>query len=343
MGTLNYKTNTDYSSWTDEELLNELKRYWGCQDFIFKCKIGPNSKDPEKQKAFITNARYKGRFLKYPGGGPIFSNVKSELPFGDFSIRFILADRSFRETINNLFLLSPDLSSLSELNPEIKQMRQEAMQKKAEIGKTVHTNAEKELFEWWGVSDCNFIGFYHYDEENDLSIVDDIRKPNFARIPYYPGDSQKKPITIHYPHKITGIKSDNYYLFNWKLSGTNYYNPYEIHIDFEFQPQPIRQQWFIEKLFDDRYNDKSKNFESSANFLDTLSKQLSAKESTFIYELLQNANDYPIESVPVDVEFHITDNYLLFMHSGDYFNVRNISGICGINEKEKSAHLQSSV
>lgn len=65
-------------------------------------------------------------------------------------------------------------------------------------------------------------------------------------------------------------------------------NPYEIYIDFHFQPQPIRPQWFIDQLFADRYNDKSKNFESSANFLDTLSKQLSAKESTFIYELLQS-------------------------------------------------------
>lgn len=94
-------------------------------------------------------------------------------------------------------------------------------------------------------------------------------------------------------------------------------------------------------MFDDRHNDKSKNFGSATNFLDTLSKQLSAKESTFVYELLQNANDYPIEGKLVDVEFHITDNYLLFMHTGDKFNVRNISGICGINEKEKVANRKA--
>ena len=29
------------------------------------------------------------------------------------------------------------------------------------------------------------------------------------------------------------------------------------------------------------------------------------------------------------------------MHSGDYFNVRNISGICGINEKEKAANIKT--
>lgn len=69
--------------------------------------------------------------------------------------------------------------------------------------------------------------------------------------------------------------------------------------------------------------------------------QLSAKDSTFVYELLQNANDYPMGGEKVDVEFHITENYLLFLHSGAEFNVRHISGICGINKKEKDANRQA--
>ena len=69
--------------------------------------------------------------------------------------------------------------------------------------------------------------------------------------------------------------------------------------------------------------------------------QLYTDKSHFVYELLQNANDYPVEGKMVDVEFHITDNYLLFLHSGEKFNVRNISGICGINEKEKTANKKT--
>ena len=189
----------------------------------------------------------------------------------------------------------------------------------------------------WGVDNCECIGFYHYDEESETYIVDDLRKPNFDHIPYYPGDTEKRPIKITYPREIRGIKLNDYYLFTWKLSHRNKFNPYEIYIDFENQPKPIEPKWFIDTLFDDRHNDKSKNFGSATNFLDTLSKQLSARESTFVYELRQNANDYPVEGQGVDVEFHVTDNYILFIHSGDKFNVRNISGICGINEKEKVA------
>lgn len=200
---------------------------------------------------------------------------------------------------------------------------------------------EADLLQLWGVDSTECIGFYHHDEEKEIYVIDDIRKPNFDHIPYYPTDSDKRPIRLTYPKRIYGIKGNDYYLFNWKLSHRNILNPYEIYIDFNTPPRKIQPKWFIDKLFKDRHDDKSKNFSSATNFLDTLSKQLSANDSTFIYELLQNANDYPVKGKMVDVVFHITDNYLLFLHSGDAFNVRNISGICGINEKEKVANKRT--
>lgn len=332
--------------WSDERIIEYLCSYWECDDFVFDCTIDDKpykTSRPENYKGAIRNISYNRKLICYPNGKyPIFFNISAIAKFqfqkGQFKMRFELDSRERRERFGNMFMLRPVYGSLYQLNAEKLRV---FSQKRAERGKTEHSSAEKELFEYWGVADCNFIGYYHYDMENELSIVDDIRKPNFAKIPYYPNDVQKNPISLHYKGEIKGITPGNYYLFNWRLSGNNPDNPYEIYIDFHFQPQPIRPQWFIDQLFADRYDDKSKNFESSANFLDTLSKQLSAKESTFIYELLQNANDYPVNGVPVDVEFHITDKYLVFMHSGDYFNVRNISGICGINEKEKTANIKT--
>lgn len=191
----------------------------------------------------------------------------------------------------------------------------------------------EDIFELWGVDDCEFIGFYHYDPKSGGYLIDDLRKTNFDRIPPYLTNNKPISLWLKYPQK--DLELDNYYRFTWKLSHKDHNNPYEIYLDNRYSPEVITPRWFIDKLFEDRHNDKSKNFGSAANFLDTLSKQLSARESTFVYELLQNASDYPVEGKMVDVEIHITDNYLLFLHSGDKFNVRNISGICGINEKEK--------
>ena len=337
----------DPSSWSDNDILKHLQSLWGCDDFVFDCEVDTvplNTKTPDYFKGVVKNLSLNGSPICYPNSKrPIYYNIPktttAKYYTGKCKLRFELESREKREKTGNMFMMRPIPRSFSELNPESSRV---INQKKAESGKSEHTDKEKQLFELWGVSDCAFIGYYKYDAERELSIVDDIRKPNFARIPYYPNDQVlKRPISLHYKGVINGIRPNDYYLFNWKLSENNPANPFEIYIDFQFQPQPIRPQWFIGQLFSDRYNDKSKNFESSANFLDTLSKQLSAKESTFIYELLQNANDYPVEGVPVDVEFHITDKYLLFMHSGDFFNVRNISGICGINEKEKTANIKT--
>ena len=281
-------------------------------------------------KGCISDIKLNGNptnlFMKYLNV-PKSSN---DIPEGPCSFKCRMNIATFRadETKYRVNLVGSSLHSIS--SP-----------KESSVVVSASDSKEQDLFEMWGVDNCQCIGYYHYDEENKVYVVDDLRKPNFDHIPYYPGDSEKKTIRISYTFEIKGIKLNDYYLFTWKLSHRNKCNPYEIFLDFKTQPKPINPKWFVDTLFDDRHNDKSKNFGSATNFLDTLSKQLSARESTFVYELLQNANDYPVEGHSVDVEFHITDNYLLFLHSGDKFNVRNISGICGINEKEKVANKKT--
>lgn len=223
---------------------------------------------------------------------------------------------------------------------EIELIKEQSIKDKfPQIGNINLDLKKEDLFELWGVDDCEIIGYYHKDPKSEGFLIDDLRKTNFERIPPYLSNNKSIELWLKYPQK--GIALDYYYRFIWKLSHKDKNNPYEIYLDNRFSPQTITPKWFIDKLFEDRHNDKSKNFGSAANFLDTLSKQLSARESTFVYELLQNANDYPVEGHKVDVEFYITDNYLLFLHSGDKFNVRNISGICGINEKEKVANRKT--
>jgi len=310
---------------TDEE----IEQFFSKTTFegIFSLEI--KSKNTEFYKGSISDIKMSGRptnlvltFLNVPKS----SNVITEGPCS-FKCRINISALKENPPRYSVNLLGSSLRSIEMISEAEKVSSKDAK--------------EEDLFAMWGVDSCECIGYYHYDEENDAYFVDDLRKTNFDHIPYYPGDEDKRPIRIFYPNEIKGIKLNDYYLFTWKLSHRNSYNPYEIFIDFKTQPRPVEPKWFIDTLFDDRHNDKSKNFGSATNFLDTLSKQLSAKESTFIYELLQNANDYPFRNNGVDVEFHITENYLLLLHSGDKFNVRNISGICGINEKEKVANRKT--
>lgn len=323
---IKYKNRKELLKATDEE----IEHFFAETTFegIYSSEI--RSKNTDFYKGSISNIKLEGRPTNIV---PTFLNVpisSKPIPEGpcSFKCRFNLAAYKQDTTKYIVNLLGSTLTAIDSIfQPEIMVSSKDSK--------------EQDLFEMWGVDNCKCIGFYHYDEESETYIVDDLRKPNFDHIPYYPGDTEKRPIKITYPHEIRGIKLNDYYLFTWKLSHRNKFNPYEIYIDFENQPKPIEPKWFIDTLFDDRHNDKSKNFGSATNFLDTLSKQLSAKESTFVYELLQNANDYPVEGQSVDVEFYVTDNYILFIHTGDKFNVRNISGICGINEKEKVSNKKT--
>ena len=63
--------------------------------------------------------------------------------------------------------------------------------------------------------------------------------------------------------------------------------------------------------------------------------------STHIYELLQNANDYPHENEHVEVKFILTKHYLFFFHSGAYFNLRNVVAISSINQGEKKKNTDA--
>jgi len=307
---------------------DEIREFFGTTIFegVFSKEV--KSTHTDFFKGHIHSIKINGEATNVIGSYINVPVSANDIPEGDCTFKCRVKEEVRQSPSQVNFSISPK-TLRSKSSPAINSPRKEG-----EV-----TN--EDLFQLWGVDDCECIGYYHYDAEKEMYYVDDLRKTNFDHIPSYLSDELKRPIRMGFPFAIQGIRLDDYYLFTWKLSHRNKNNPHEIHIDLRKQPKPITPKWFIGKLFEDRHSDKSKNFGSAANFLDTLSKQLSAKESTFVYELLQNANDYPVEGQMVDVEFHITDNYLLFLHSGDKFNVRNISGICGINEKEKVANKKT--
>ena len=303
---------------------DEIKEFFDSTTFegVFSNEV--KSKKTSYFKGHIHSIKIKGERTDLIGSYVNVPRSANEIPEGECTFKFhIKKDEEVRKTPSQInFRLNPG----SLMSKQTKETKERGL-------------SEEDLFELWGVHDCECIGFFHADQKSNGFLIDDLRKPNFDRIPPYL--SNKKPISLWLRYLPDGIELDNYYRFTWKLSHKNEGNPHEIYFDSRYPAQEIAPKWFIEKLFEDRHSDRSKNFGSAANFLDTLSKQLSAKESTFVYELLQNASDYPMEGHKVDVEFHITDNYLLFLHSGGKFNVRNISGICGINEKEKVANRKT--
>ncbi len=71
-----------------------------------------------------------------------------------------------------------------------------------------------------------------------------------------------------------------------------------------------------------------------------LSAETNKKPETFLYELIQNADDYPDEEKGgVQMGFRLTDNYLVLLHDGQPFGPANVSAICTVDGGDKSEDL----
>lgn len=189
-----------------------------------------------------------------------------------------------------------------------------------------------------------FIGQF-VPTRNGWYKISDIRNTDFTKIE----DKERgiKDLAISFRSVDVEFNRYAYYKFTWVLLETN---PLKFGIDLRERVEPVYPQDIVRCLHDSIIHYPASAAKKITRTLDTLNKQLtqSGKE-VFIYELLQNANDYPrkqkvdssIISLPVDVEFHITDQFLTFQHTGEYFNAKNIAAICDINDGEKSDNVEA--
>lgn len=189
-----------------------------------------------------------------------------------------------------------------------------------------------------------FIGQFSPGQRDGWYKISDIRNTDFTKIE----DKERgiKNLTISFRSKVE-FNRFAYYKFTWVLLQSS---PLKFGINLREEIVPIYPEDIVRCLHDSIIHYPASAAKKITRTLDTLNKQLtqSGKE-VFIYELLQNANDYPrkhkegneIVPDPVDVEFHITDDYLTFQHTGDYFNAKNIAAICDINDGEKSENVEA--
>lgn len=212
-------------------------------------------------------------------------------------------------------------------------------EKKQDIPKEEEEKVKRRL----RLENNQFIGQFAPQKEGWYKITD-IRNTDFTKIE----DKERgvKNLSISFKSNEP-FNRFAYYKFTWVLRETD---PLKFGINLREEIIPIYPKDIVSSLYKAIMNYPAGAAKKIARSLDTLKKQLtqSGKE-VFIYELLQNANDYPrhakidgeYKDLPVEVEFHITENYLIFEHTGEYFNPKNIAAICDINDGEKAANTEA--
>lgn len=116
---------------------------------------------------------------------------------------------------------------------------------------------------------------------------------------------------------------DQVYTFNWEFSDSSS-NNYDIVVARHSRFQLIDAKSLIGILYRDSMENESRDKDISVSAVETIKKQVSGQDPcTFLYELLQNANDDP-DGDSVEVEIRLTNNMLVFRHTGKRFTAPNV-------------------
>ena len=139
------------------------------------------------------------------------------------------------------------------------------------------------------LKDNNLIG--RIDESDNGYIISDIRRSDFSKMKYKPRGA--KALSIRYEGELDGIVDiGKYYEFRWLLQGKS--PNYTFEIDPSAPVTMLTAKDVVKRLHDDIFDYPPSASEKIVKTLDTLKNQLTASgKEVFIYELLQNANDYP--------------------------------------------------
>lgn len=318
------------------ELLNYVKDFWGVEHLVFEGTFTTEGVDLKYKRGIIKDVTINGKKVVLPlTNHPCDKiSVRNDLEINEdlipgpcrFSCVFVAP--SLRRKLKEPFFLTIKPYTLRNIN--------------ADGSEIVRVNEEEcALMKRLRLDDHTLIG--QFIPHGDNWIIVDIRNKDFTKIE----DKERgvKDLSIYVnANWVKDVNKFVYYRFSWVLLETE---PLRFGFDKKYPINPLSPNDIVTCLHDSIINYPTSASRKITRMLDTLNKQLtqSGKE-VFIYELLQNANDYPQRDsskciLPVDVEFHVTNEYLIFEHSGDYFNAKNIAAICDINDGEKSDNVDA--
>ena len=336
-----------------EEIEEFLKKFWGVKKLVFEGIYTIEGVDFARARGIVTNVTIEGKHVVFPFTNADFNRIsvrkggelKHQLSPGRCRFSCIFAPSEVRRQRNEPFLLTVDLNSIHNIEENYKKR---AIHSQVQLRNSHPRNSlderEASIMYRLRLNDNFFIGQFCPADDNwrinpdgKNWLVTDLRNNSFTKIE----DTEKgiKNLSVRVKGELVkDIHKFAYYKFGWVLLKDD---PV-FGFDKDEEIIPIYPKDIVQRIYDSKITFSLEASKIITRSLDTLRKQLtqSGKE-VFIYELLQNANDYPRKDknrkiIPVDVEFYITEDYLIFEHSGEYFNPKNIAAICSINDGEKS-------
>ena len=318
-----------------------LKAYWKTEEFTFVATFISEENEQNKKSGRFVNFRKKDDKirLKYPlSTFFVSSTVPANKPLekGDYLVPCQVLKTPFS---NYPFCLQIKLNSIQKIEIANKKQATTTTYRKfgynSQILKDPRcNNLYRPKPMGWGTKQLSYlVGLY--DGEN--KSFSKIWTRNFRKIDNYPNsDLPVCPL----PVSFNGLIHNQVYTFNWDFSNSST-NIYDIVVAKNSQFRHIDARQLIETLYKDSIDNESREKDISVSAVETIKKQVSGQDPcTFLYELLQNANDEP-DGDFVEVEIRLTNNMLVFRHTGKQFTAIDVLGICGVGDGSKADNKEA--
>jgi len=201
--------------------------------------------------------------------------------------------------------------------------------------------------------DFQFIGKYEPVPQKDFGFFKDVRSLSGVR-KYYPtnaglpDEAKYRPLEIYTKSKLkydkykeTLLIEGNWYKFFSVPAAPQLRdgkrNPFLLQADFKRVKEIVQLKGdeLIENIQKDCINTPESTAGKLKNAIETISIDINTEATTFIFELIQNADDYPNPEKNVSINFQIDNSHLIIKHNGSKFEVNNTVALCGVNEGDK--------
>lgn len=140
------------------------------------------------------------------------------------------------------------------------------------------------------------------------------------------------------------LKAGEFYELNLEVCDEvlreQHHNPYLLAIDLTNQPPKCIEEpakYHVEEIARSYLSEWGASRENSIGSMKRIVAETNHGPETFIYELIQNADDFPGENVgEVELVFRLHDQHMAVLHNGQPFTESNVYSICtsGMSDKE---------
>jgi len=204
---------------------------------------------------------------------------------------------------------------------------------------------EKELKKYWKIKSLRLFGKYTSHTNGTTATFEELRNLN-GDLLFFPSYlnlrvSSREPASA-FMFANDKLVEGEYYQFEAQIN-TNEEKREQSPLFVVSQPfgkvsNEVLERLDNEKLIREIYwtnGESPGDAKKIAKSLKELQDGLYSKQERFVFELLQNADDFPVNGNQVEVELRCLNEFVLFSHNGRPFSQKDVKSICDIGESTK--------